>query len=289
VRTGAARRLGTVCGGGAGGAAQASAAVGRRPLVSAASSEGLCGWLRRPRREMCVRSRMCFVRVLTFYTCIQIECCNPYLEFSHILFTMVRPTSRTKFNTELFRIIKSAPATSPHRRPRQATVRDDRGGWFGALSILLLVCKSFFDGVFVWARMALTAKNGGFRPTRQSPRASRLRLWFDSRAGVGHVADHEQVGKPLRAEEVPRHHLRPSKKGVRLAQKLAHAFCGNTSLKGLGWPNFWANLASFSLTPRPVRLCSIGRPRSWAVHEDCTGLSNIFVFLREGPCSQGAS
>jgi hypothetical protein len=41
-----------------------------------------------------------------------------------------------------------------------------------------------------------------------------------------------------------------SEKGVRLAQKNAswsmHS-CGNTTIKCLSWPNFWANLAAFSL------------------------------------------
>ena len=36
-----------------------------------------------------------------------------------------------------------------------------------------------------------------------------LRPAAHSRAGGGHVEDHEQVGEPLRAEEVPRHRRRP--------------------------------------------------------------------------------
>ena len=43
------------------------------------------------------------------------------------------------------------------------------------------------------------------RPQGISPHAARL----GSRAGGGHVEDHEQVGEPLRAEEVPRHRRRP--------------------------------------------------------------------------------
>jgi hypothetical protein len=42
-----------------------------------------------------------------------------------------------------------------------------------------------------------------------------------------------------------------SEKGARLAHKMQvgpcmHS-CGNTATKGLSWPNFWANPASFSL------------------------------------------
>jgi hypothetical protein len=45
--------------------------------------------------------------------------------------------------------------------------------------------------------------------------------------------------------------------GATNASWLVHS-CGNTSRKGWGWPNFWANLAYFSLwAPAPAR-----RPRS---------------------------
>ena len=112
--------------------------------------------------------------------------------------------------------ISSSDFTTPPPAPSHCPGRPR--GWFSALSILLL-CKSFFDGVFVWARMALTAKNGGFRPTRQSPRASRLRLWFGSRAGVGHQTT--------------------SRSTYRSAQRKYRATTCARARKVLGWHRSW--------------------------------------------------